>query len=100
MSNPRPRRSRSVGGVTIDHRPAQQPVPLNTVMQPNIPKRRSVTKLTEKDIMDKKVSNYCLTTQGQDTDGEVETKVYQVRPFCQAFFFGTKPLLSKCSPFL
>lgn len=77
VSNPRPRRSRSVGGVTIDHRPAQQPVPLNTVMQPNIPKRRSVTKLTEKDIMDKKVSNYCLTTQGQDTDGEVETKVYQ-----------------------
>jgi len=76
-ANPRHRRSRSVGGITIDHRPQTQPVPLNSVMQPNIPKRRSVTKLSEKDIFDKKVSNYCLTTQAQDTDGEVETKVYQ-----------------------
>ena len=42
-------------------------------------KRRSVSKLTDKDILNDKVGQYNLTTQGQDTDGELETKVYKVR---------------------
>jgi len=77
VSNPRHRRSQSVGGALwVDHQPAQ-PVPLNTVMQPKLNKRKSVTKITEKDIINDKVSKYCLTTQNQDTDGELETKVYK-----------------------
>lgn len=80
VSNPRHRRSRSAGGVErwLDHCPAQ-PVPLNTVMQPTMRKRKSITKLTEmQDVANPKTSKYCLTTQEQDTDGELETKLYKV----------------------
>ena len=38
-----------------------------------------MSKLTDKDILNDKVGQYNLTTQGQDTDGELETKVYKVR---------------------
>jgi len=82
VSNPRHhRRSRSTGAV-VDHRPVSGTgnVPLNTVMQPvnhGPGKRRSVSKLTDKDILNDKVGQYNLTTQGQDTDGELETKVYK-----------------------
>lgn len=30
-----------------------------------------------KDMVNRRVSNYCLVTQEQDTDGEVETKLYK-----------------------
>lgn len=76
ISNPRHRRSKSAGDLWVDHQPAT-PVPMNTVMQPKIEKRKSVTKITDKDILDDKVSKYCLTTQSQDTDGELETKLYK-----------------------
>lgn len=86
VSNPRHRRSRSAGGGDrwLDHCPGQ-PVPLNTVLQPTMRKRKSVPKLTEmQDIANPKVSKYCLTTQEQDTDGELETKLYKVcaESFC------------------
>ena len=50
-----------------------------------------MSKLTDKDILNDKVGQYNLTTQGQDTDGELETKVYKVRneesvSTCIAFF--------------
>ena len=54
-------------------------------------KRRSVSKLTDKDILNDKVGQYNLTTQGQDTDGELETKVYKVR---------NKESVSTCIAFL
>lgn len=69
----------------LDHKPAAA-VGLNTVFQPNMKKRKSVTKLTEvKDIVNSKTSKYCLTTQEQDTDGELETKLYKVRTFSSYF---------------
>lgn len=81
VSNPRHRRSRSAGctgEVWLDHKPATA-VELNTVFQPSMKKRKSVTKLTDvKDIVNSKTSKYCLTTQEQDADGELETKLYKV----------------------
>lgn len=76
VSNPRYRRSRSAGQVWVDHQPITS-VPSNTIMQPsNLKKKRSTTKLSEKDIA--KSSNYALTTQEQDSDGDLETKIFKV----------------------
>ena len=39
---------------------------------------KSITKLTDaKDITNSKVSKYLLTTQEQDSAGEIETKIYK-----------------------
>ncbi|KAJ8920904.1 hypothetical protein NQ315_015697 [Exocentrus adspersus] len=76
-STPRRRRSKSVGEVWLEHN-SVKPVPLGTVMQPSMKKRKSVTKLTKAtDITNPKQSKYCLLAQEQDTDGEVETKLYK-----------------------
>jgi len=75
IANPRYRRSRSAGQVWIDHQPSK-PVPTNTIMQPsNLKKRRSKTKVSEKDLP--RCSNYALTHQEQDSDGDLETKIYK-----------------------
>lgn len=75
VSNKRHRRSRSAD-VWVDHRPAIA-VPLGTVMQPKMSKKKSVTKLTQaRDITDG-ASKYCLMTQGQDSDGDLETRLYK-----------------------
>lgn len=79
LRNPRHRRSRSAEGTGrwLDHCPAT-PVPLNTVFQPNMKKRKSITKLTDVKDITKGTERYCLTTQEQDTDGELETRLYKV----------------------
>lgn len=62
-----------------------KPVPLGTVLQPSVKKRKSVTKLTKAtDVTNPKQSKYCLVAQEQDTDGELETKVYKgdIVPTC------------------
>ena len=80
VSNPRYRRSRSAG-VMVDHQAANA-VPTNTIMQPsNLKKKRSVTKLSERDLLDPKTSNYALTTQEQDSDGDIVTTIYKVHIF-------------------
>uniref|UniRef100_A0A1B6F0N8 Kinesin-like protein n=1 Tax=Cuerna arida TaxID=1464854 RepID=A0A1B6F0N8_9HEMI len=85
VSNPRHRRSRSVSDDRwLEHRPPA-PVPLNTVMQPVIKKRKSITKLTDvKDLANPKTSKYCLMTQEQDSEGDMETHIYKgdVVPTC------------------
>ncbi|XP_046389850.1 kinesin-like protein KIF23 [Ischnura elegans] len=64
-------------GMWLDHRPVTGPLPLNTVLQPNIKKRKSVTQLTNvKDLSNPKTSKYCLTTEA-DVGGEVETRLYK-----------------------
>ncbi|CAH0556680.1 unnamed protein product [Brassicogethes aeneus] len=78
------RRSRSAGEVWLEHN-SIKPVPLGTVLQPSMKKRKSVTKLSKAtDITNPKQSKYCLIAQDQDTDGEVETKVYKadILPTC------------------
>ncbi|KAG8234305.1 hypothetical protein J437_LFUL013045 [Ladona fulva] len=75
------RMSRSVSNVAeiwLDHRPVTSATPLNTVLQPRMKKRKSVTKLTDaKDVANSKSSKYCLTTQEADSAGEVETRLYK-----------------------
>ncbi|XP_017776518.1 PREDICTED: kinesin-like protein KIF23 [Nicrophorus vespilloides] len=78
------RRSKSVGEVWLEHN-SVKPVPLGTVMQPSMNKRKSVSKLSKaSDITHPKQSKYCLIAQEADTDGEVETKVYKadILPTC------------------
>ncbi|XP_031832640.1 kinesin-like protein KIF23 isoform X2 [Nomia melanderi] len=60
----------------VDHRPSGL-VPVGTILQPLLRRKRSVTQLTDpKDITDG-VSRYCLVAQEQDIDGELETKLYK-----------------------
>ncbi|KAB7501097.1 Kinesin-like protein KIF23 [Armadillidium nasatum] len=66
----------NVGPVWIDHRPDQVVEP-GTLLQPNMPRRRSVRLLKSEDIESKKASHYCLTTQGEDSSGEIATKMYK-----------------------
>ncbi|XP_050443213.1 kinesin-like protein KIF23 [Adelges cooleyi] len=54
------------------------PVPLQTVMQPTMRKRKSITKLTDaKTVSKTDASKYCLLTQGQDDNGVPEAKLYK-----------------------
>lgn len=84
VANPRHRRSKSADDRWIEHR-TPKPVPLGTILQPYYKSRKSITKLTDaKDIVNAKTSKYCLVSQGADTDGEVETRLYKgnVIPTC------------------
>ncbi|XP_042224138.1 kinesin-like protein KIF23 isoform X1 [Homarus americanus] len=75
--NLRHRRSRSQGAeVWLDHRPTHE-VPSGTVLQPALQRCRSVTRLRSGDLTDGHVTNYCLTSQHQDSEGELETKLYK-----------------------
>lgn len=80
----RRRRSRSAGEVWLEHN-AVKPVPLGTVLQPAIKKRKSITKLSKAaDVTNPKQNKYCLIAQEPDIDGEIETKVYKgdIVPTC------------------
>ncbi|KAK7497855.1 hypothetical protein BaRGS_00010989, partial [Batillaria attramentaria] len=71
------RRSKSSSNATdvwLDHKP-RPGVETNTVMQPKLPKKRSVTKLEVDDT--KKASKYALTTQDVDSNDELVTKIYK-----------------------
>jgi kinesin family member 23 len=55
------------------------PIPLQTVMQPKLKKRKSITKLTDaKTVSNNGASKYCLLTQGSDEQGIPEAKLYKV----------------------
>lgn len=75
VSNPRYRRSQSADR-WIDHRP-QTLVPIGTVLQPLMQRRRSVTRLTSPKEVTDGASRYCLVAQEHDTDGELETKLFK-----------------------
>merc|ERR1719341_382414 len=81
VANPRAhRRSRSTDAeLWLDHRPTvgSHPLPSNTVLQPVLRKRRSVNKLEAADVVNDKTSKYLLTTNTQDQQGEVTTKLYK-----------------------
>ncbi|XP_043237418.1 kinesin-like protein KIF23 isoform X1 [Amphibalanus amphitrite] len=69
----RHRRSKSTDAeVWLDHRPGHV-LELATIFQPKMKKRKSVTKLDAKDVINDKTSKYVLTHQDQDSQGEVET---------------------------
>ncbi|KAH0949984.1 hypothetical protein HN011_008737 [Eciton burchellii] len=75
VSNPRYRRSQSADR-WVDHRP-QTLVPIGTVLQPLMQRRRSITRLTSPKEITDGASRYCLVAQEHDTDGELETKLYK-----------------------
>lgn len=79
VSNPRYRRSQSADK-WIDHRPGAL-VPIGTVLQPLMRRRRSVTRLTSPKEITDGASRYCLVAQEHDTDGELETKLFKVIVF-------------------
>lgn len=77
MTNPRHRRSKSVGTEGwLEHR-TPTIVPPGTVLQPYYKRTKSVTSPEMKDITNSRTSRYCLITQEADTDGELETKLYK-----------------------
>jgi hypothetical protein len=78
VSNNRHRRSRSAGvDHWLDHRP-QLTVPLDTIFQPSpLKRRKSVSRLDERDLINTKVNKYLLTTQNQLDDGDLETRLYK-----------------------
>ncbi|XP_072748061.1 kinesin-like protein KIF23 [Anoplolepis gracilipes] len=75
LSNPRYRRSQSADR-WIDHRP-QTLVPIGTVLQPLMQRKRSVTQLGSPKEITNGASRYCLISQEHDTDGELETKLFK-----------------------
>nr|XP_033336370.1 kinesin-like protein KIF23 [Megalopta genalis] len=75
VSNPRHRRSQSADR-WVDHRPGAL-VPLGTVLQPLMRRRRSVSRLADPKEITDGASRYCLVAQEHDTDGELETKLYK-----------------------
>lgn len=77
MANPRHRRSRSTDEIWLDHEPPGT-VELGTILQPKLKRKKSVSKLTIKDVT-KDASKYVLTHQEQDMNGDVETHYYKVR---------------------
>ncbi|KAF8791806.1 Kinesin-like protein KIF23 like protein [Argiope bruennichi] len=76
IANLRHRRSQSSSGVWIEHKPLEN-LPLTTVLQPTMKKKKSVSKLNVKDVTSADVSKYVLQHQEQDSQGEVETQLYK-----------------------
>ncbi|XP_045771069.1 kinesin-like protein KIF23 [Maniola jurtina] len=104
VANPRHKRSLSADGkVWVEHAPSNI-VPMGTVMKPNIANSKFVNKLTNvKDIVNSKKSKYCLVTQQQDTDGELETTVHKgdIVPTCGGgaqVIFNDVEMLKQFSP--
>ena len=78
VANPKTkRRSKSTDAEQwLDHRPrVGGPVPSNTVFQPVLRSRRSLSKLEKSDL--ESPSKYMLTTATTGEDGEVETRLYK-----------------------
>jgi kinesin family protein 23 len=61
--------------VWLDHKPVGT-VDTGTILQPNIKRKKSVSKLEEKDT--KEASKYVLTHQEMDSDDKLTTKLVKV----------------------
>lgn len=77
VTNPRHRRSKSVGNEGWLEHKAPTIVAPGTVLQPYYKRTKSVTSPEMKDITNSRTSRYCLITQEADTDGEIATKLYK-----------------------
>ncbi|UYV61403.1 hypothetical protein LAZ67_1004730 [Cordylochernes scorpioides] len=67
-------RTQAGAALWVDHRPPGS-LEMGTVLQPQMKKRRSVSKLQIKDFKDPE--KYVLTHQEQDSQGEIETHLYK-----------------------
>ncbi|XP_051176813.1 kinesin-like protein KIF23 [Leptopilina boulardi] len=75
VANSRYRRSQSADK-WIDHRPGPL-VPVETILQPLMRRKRSVSELLSPQKITDGASRYCLISQEQDSDGDLETKLYK-----------------------
>lgn len=75
VANSRYRRSQSADK-WIDHRPGPL-VPVETVLQPLMRRKRSVSELLSPQKITDGASRYCLISQEQDSEGDLETKLYK-----------------------
>lgn len=76
------RRSKS-NEIWLEHKPLGT-VDTGTVLQPVLRNKRSVTRLSEKDLV-KDSSKYVLTHQELASDGELETKLVKVGCFMRMY---------------
>lgn len=104
IANPRYKRSLSADGKGWVEHASSRVVPMGTVLKPNIQNSKLVSALKNvKDIANTKTSKYCLISQEQDTDGELETKLYKgdVVPTCGGgaqVIFNDVEMLKQFSP--
>ncbi|KAK5641485.1 hypothetical protein RI129_010032 [Pyrocoelia pectoralis] len=91
-------RGRGIGDIWLEHN-AVKPIPLQTVLQPSMKRRKSVDRLKKaSDVTNPKQSKYCLIAQESDGAGDVETKLYKgdILPTCtggaQVIFNGVECL--------
>lgn len=104
VANPRHKRSLSADGKGWVEHTSSRLVPMGTVLKPSINNCKVVNKLTHvKDIANARTSKYCLISQEQDTDGELETKLYKgdVVPTCGGgaqVIFNDVEMLKQFSP--
>ena len=92
VANARYRRSQSADR-WVDHRPGAI-VPVETILQPLMRRRRNVTRLTSPRKITDGASRYCLVAQEQDSEGELETKLYKVNIFNLCFHYLGISILS------
>ncbi|CAL8109141.1 unnamed protein product [Orchesella dallaii] len=77
VNNPRYGRARSTDrDVWIEHTDKAVVLKPQTVFQPVMKKKKSVTQLKSADDM-KGASKYCLLTQEPDSEGDIETRLYK-----------------------
>ncbi|KAK8741573.1 hypothetical protein OTU49_002277, partial [Cherax quadricarinatus] len=60
----------------LNHCPKQM-VPMGTALQPILNTQKVVTNVKKAHLEKNTITNYCLTTQDQDSQGEMETRVYK-----------------------
>jgi Arf6-interacting domain of mitotic kinesin-like protein 1 len=72
------RRSRSSEAVWLDHRP-EDTVDTGALLRPCMKTSKSVAKLSDKDIRSGSATDYVLTHQDIDSDGDFETQLIKVR---------------------
>ncbi|KAL6441805.1 hypothetical protein ACFW04_002323 [Cataglyphis niger] len=97
-----PRYQRSQNDKWINHHSIGM-VPTGTIFQPQIHHKRIIRKLTNPNNFAVKSAKYCLYAQEQDTDGELETKLYKadILPTCGGgaqFVFNDIECLKQISP--
>ena len=84
-------------GATFARWPGANGLASPVAPQPKMKKRKSVTKLDAKDVINDKTSKYVLTHQDQDSQGEVETHMVKVRtPLHQLLSRLCPPVLPLC----
>ena len=52
--------------------------PLGEILQPQLKKKKTLAAPKARDLRSRQVDKYCLQHQEEDSEGDVETKLYKV----------------------